>query len=216
MEQLTGQHPVSKDFSYVSPPHTGDHLAHILRFANKSQLQSPGHYNVLFLLDYTKIKGAIVEEAYRILDKIVWPLIQAKTWELEEARQASVVKTLEEDLSSRGAGWAQAESDLRTKSKIYDADIAVIMNGWRARLSLIKTLFRLSDEEDGEIVSAFLFTSVLGMSPSPSERSFDSNWKRVEEYDRYHPSLHRSLEWYHGRSIQFSWTPCAHVGKFKH
>lgn len=43
------------------------------------------------------------------------------------------------------------------------------MNGWRARPSLIKTLFRLSDEENGAIVSAVLFTSVLGMSPTPSE-----------------------------------------------
>nr|CCA19829.1 pollike protein putative [Albugo laibachii Nc14] len=73
---------VYKDSSYVSLPHTGDHLAHIATFANPSQLQGRGYWKCpLSLFDYLVIKEAIGEEADRILGQLRASTHPGTVWE---------------------------------------------------------------------------------------------------------------------------------------
>nr|CCA27001.1 AlNc14C440G11665 [Albugo laibachii Nc14] len=73
---------VYKDSSYVSLPHTGDHLAHIATFANPSQLQVRGYWKCPFsLFDYPIIKEAIEEEADRILGQLRASTHPGTVWE---------------------------------------------------------------------------------------------------------------------------------------
>nr|CCA17456.1 AlNc14C35G3127 [Albugo laibachii Nc14] len=71
-----------KDSSYASLPNTGDHLAHVLKFASPSQLQGRGYWKCsLSLFDYPVIKEAIEVEADLILEKLRGSSHPGKDWE---------------------------------------------------------------------------------------------------------------------------------------
>ena len=136
---------VYKDSSYVSLPHTGDHLAHIATFANPSQLQVRGYWKCPFsLFDYPIIKEVIEAEADRILGQLRASAHPGTVWEKWKKYVKNLLQRIhqkirhqeEKDVIRSQAVLKEAATTFRKSNQEHDKQIyEVALRSYHERLT---------------------------------------------------------------------------------
>ena len=112
---------IYKDSNYASLPHTGDHLAHVLKFANPCQLQGRGYWKCpLSLFEYPVIIGAIEVEADRILEKLRASSHPGKDWERWKKSMKHLLQQIQKKIRRQEEDeLVNAQSELEHAASAY-------------------------------------------------------------------------------------------------
>nr|CCA26791.1 putative retroelement pol polyprotein [Albugo laibachii Nc14] len=114
------QHPEERNSSYESLFDTGDHLAHILKFASPSQLQGRGYWKCPFsLFGYPVIREAIEVEAELILAKLRGSSCPGKVWERWKKHMKHSLQQMQKKIRRQEAELVRAQSELEQATSAY-------------------------------------------------------------------------------------------------